>query len=67
MFDHSLRTAHLPPMSIAASTPAIVGYNTKEKLNRHVIERRKYIPSYPSLLADGNKSGQPNWAGKIAT
>jgi hypothetical protein len=43
-----------------------VGYNTKEKLNRHVIERRRYIPSYPSLLADGNKGGQPDWAGEIA-
>jgi hypothetical protein len=40
-------------------------YNTKEKTNQHVTGKRSYIPDYRSLLADGNKSGQPDLAGEI--
>jgi hypothetical protein len=45
---------------------ARAGYNTKEKMRWHVIGKRNYIPEDRSLLADGNKSGQPDRAGEIA-
>jgi hypothetical protein len=40
-------------------------YNTKEKTNQHVTGKRIYIPAYRPLLADENKSGQPDLAGEI--
>jgi hypothetical protein len=39
------------------------GYNTKEKSKRHVTGKTNYIPEQMSLLAHGNKGGQPEAGG----
>jgi hypothetical protein len=40
-------------------------YNTKEKSKLHVTKKRNDIPEQISMLADGNKGGQPDQAGKL--
>jgi hypothetical protein len=41
------------------------GYNKKEASELTRDWEKKYIPNYPSLLADQNEGGQPNWASEI--
>jgi hypothetical protein len=48
--------------------PSLAGrrrYNRKEESELTRDWEKKYIPKYPSLLADQNEGGQPNGASEI--